>query len=98
MAGQVRPRRRALAALHASRVEALAALFEDGPPRLRQPGGVTLDLDSDDAALTFQDEIDLDIVLIAVVADQRWVRRKRRLLLKLRIDEPLEQVSKSASV
>ncbi len=33
----------ALATLRASRVEALAALFENDPPRLRQPGGVTLD-------------------------------------------------------
>jgi thiamine biosynthesis lipoprotein len=32
-----------LATLRASRVETLAALFEDAPPRLRQPGGVTLD-------------------------------------------------------
>lgn len=37
------PDARTLAALRASRVETLAALFEDAPPRLRQPGGVTLD-------------------------------------------------------
>ena len=33
----------ALASLRAPRDATLASLFEDGPPRLRQPGGVTLD-------------------------------------------------------
>ncbi|MBX3714199.1 MAG: FAD:protein FMN transferase [Lysobacter sp.] len=32
-----------LTSLRAQRVDALASLFEDTPPRLRQPGGVTLD-------------------------------------------------------
>lgn len=32
-----------LASLHAPREKLLSSLFEDSPPRLRQPGGVTLD-------------------------------------------------------
>lgn len=42
-AGQRVPDDDTLAALRASRIETLNVLFEDAPPRLRQPGGVTLD-------------------------------------------------------
>jgi len=41
--GQRVPGDDTLAVLRARRVDVLASLFEDDPPRLRQPGGVTLD-------------------------------------------------------